>query len=174
MLTQPDLILRFQDSWLVRSIADCEEKALTDFRIVEVKDALDMQTFINGFSQAYFEIEKTQLDHYCHALLNAYHDKQAKLVYFYILDNYHNLVGVSAIAMIEPYSFSYCIGVIPAFRGKKISTLLLDHHSQYAKKEGCNFQVLQTEANSFVENIYMKNNFTLFETMRFYQYNPHP
>jgi hypothetical protein len=168
-LSMQNLKLTFKDAWLVRSIV--EEKELQEFQFVKVKSCSEMQIFIDGFREAYFSNDKSELSiKYCDTLLNAYKNGQSKLTYFYVLNNDNQLVGVSAIAILKQYSFSYCIGVVPHYRGKKISMILLDHHSNYAKKANCQFQVLQAEKGSFVEKLYIKNHFILFEIMNHYHF----
>lgn len=171
-ISTPHFVLKFKDAWLVRSLLSAKENPHSGLQLVEVKNASDMQIFLEGFSQAFFPFNHHQAMNYQDALFTSYQTGKSKLHFFYVLDDNQRLVAVSAIAMVKPYSFSYCIGVLSAFRGKKISRFLLDHHLSYAEKAGCQFQVLQTEHGSFVEDIYIKNHFSVFAVMNYYQHIP--
>jgi len=163
------------DNLLMKTLPGINANEPSPFNFFHVKNIDGMKKFIAGFSEGYFGHTPGRTDNpiaqsYCAALFNAFQDKKSKLDYFYVLDDTRHLAAVSAIGIVKSYCYSYCIAVAPESRGKKISTHLLNHHAHYAKQADCRFLVLQTEADSFVEHLYVRNGYVRFATLNYYQY----
>jgi len=59
--------------------------------------------------------------------------------------------------------------ITPEFRNKGLSKKLLDYHKYYALNQRCDYLIVQTQKDSFVEGIYQKNGFQVVENMGYYR-----
>lgn len=166
--------LIFQDSWMAAFVTPQEKPvSLSDLTIAEVKSDKEMNIFLDGFFQAYSGYDEHDPygalpETYRAALWSSFKNTQAKLNFFYFMQR-GDLVAVSAIANIDNYSFLYCIGVTPQFRGKGFYKHILQHSNYFSHNNSCKFLVLQTAKDSFVEKINLKNNFIIIDTINYFK-----
>ena len=167
--------LKYTDAWLGCIIPeDIQPAIFSDFKIIEVKTEADMLMFLEGFFQAYSGHQEEDPygalpRGYWDTFLSSFKSRKSQLKYFYIVGDDNKVAAVSAIGIKKPYSFLYCLGVVPSFRGRSLFKLLQQHRLYYARHQhGCNFAVLQTEQGGFTEK-FLKNGFSLIEVMHCYE-----
>ena len=166
--------LIFQDSWMATLVMPQEKPVSSpDLTIAEVKNDKEMNLFLEGFFQAYSGYDEHDPygalpETYRAALWSSFKNPQAKLNFFYFMQR-GALIAVSAIANIDNYSFLYCMGITPQFRGKGFYKQLLQHGHYFSQNNGGKFLILQTAKDSFVEKINLNNSFIIIDTINYFK-----
>ncbi|KTD61459.1 hypothetical protein Lsan_1836 [Legionella santicrucis] len=174
ILTERQNDLQFIDSWMLAEIPQKLEQPSSPFTFSVVNSKKEMIQFIDAFHQAYSGYQNNDPygnlpEIYGKTLLTAFQSQKTKLKFTYLQDNAKKMIAVTAIATEQPYSFAWCVGIVPSWRNRGLAKTLLHYQKYYSSSKNCTFLIVQTLNNSFVEKLYQKNGFELFETMRFYR-----
>ena len=116
--------LVYTDAWLVNELSSVSSKInSTVMEVIEVKDIKDIQLFADLFLEAYSletdpygKLKPT----YKSCIINSFRSKATKVKFYYILHQ-GMPCATFALSFSSNFCYSYCIGVIPKYRGLGIS-----------------------------------------------------
>jgi hypothetical protein len=155
--------LVYTDVWLVNKPYSVHSKISSpSLEVLEVKDTRDIELFTDLFLEAY-SLEADPYGRlntsYKSCIIKSFISKNTKIKFYYILHQ-GTPCATFAISIISNYCYSYCLGVIPRYRGQGISNFIHQYRNHEAAKNKCRFNILQTISASYIEGIAKNNGFT--------------
>ncbi|TAL60467.1 MAG: hypothetical protein EPN84_09500 [Legionella sp.] len=154
--------LVYTDVWLANELIAVNSKInAPGLEVLQVKDAQGMELFADVFLEAY----SLQTDPYGNlnpsyksCMIKSFLSKSSKVKFYYVLHQ-GTPCATFALSFIANYCYSYCLGVIPKYRGQGISHFIHQYRNHEAAKNKCKFNILQTISTSYVEGIAKNNGF---------------